>query len=104
VHVTVVATTGGRDPSQLRDRLPMNTYVAECIPHDVLLANVDVMVTNRGYRDLRRARELEAAFCVATVSPRSRRWSMKWSAKAAASCADDQTKVASRLLVCAGRR
>ncbi|HKP40069.1 nucleotide disphospho-sugar-binding domain-containing protein [Mycobacterium sp.] len=53
--VIVVATTGGRDVSQLRGPLPMNTLVAEYIPHDVLLPRVDVMVTNGGYGAVQRA-------------------------------------------------
>ncbi|PRC60563.1 glycosyl transferase, partial [Mycobacterium sp. ITM-2017-0098] len=47
--VTVVVTTGGRPVSQIRIPLPPNTYVAEYLPHDVLLPMVDVMVTNGGY-------------------------------------------------------
>jgi UDP:flavonoid glycosyltransferase YjiC (YdhE family) len=53
--VVVVATTGGRDVSQLKAPLPMNTYVAEYIPHDVLLPKVDVMVSNGGYGAVQRA-------------------------------------------------
>ncbi|MGX9792560.1 nucleotide disphospho-sugar-binding domain-containing protein [Mycobacterium sp. MMS18-G62] len=53
--VVVVATTGGRDVSHLRMPLPMNTYVAEYIPHEVLLPKVDVMVTNGGYGAVQRA-------------------------------------------------
>jgi MGT family glycosyltransferase len=53
--VIVVATTGGRDISQLRVPLPANTYVAEYIPHDLLLPKVDVMVTNGGYGAVQRA-------------------------------------------------
>ncbi len=53
--VIVVATTGGRDVSQLRVPLPMNTFVAEYIPHDLLLPKVDVMVTNGGYGAVQRA-------------------------------------------------
>ena len=53
--VVVVATTGYRDASQLKLPLPMNTYVAEYIPHDVLLPKVDVMVTNGGYGAVQRA-------------------------------------------------
>jgi UDP:flavonoid glycosyltransferase YjiC (YdhE family) len=41
--------------SQLRSPLPLNTYVAEYIPHDVLLPKVDVMVTNGGYGAVQRA-------------------------------------------------
>jgi hypothetical protein len=57
----VVATTGGRDVSQLKVDLPTNTFVAEYIPHDLLLSKVDVMVTNGG-RFLAAARTLETAF------------------------------------------
>lgn len=53
--VVVVATTGGRDVSQLKLDIPTNTYVAEYIPHDVLLPKVDVMVTNGGYGAVQRA-------------------------------------------------
>ena len=53
--VIVVATTGGRDASQLKVALPLNTYVAEYIPHDLLLSKVDVMVTNGGYGAVQRA-------------------------------------------------
>jgi MGT family glycosyltransferase len=53
--VTVVATTGGRPVSVLGDRLPPNVFVAEFIPHAVLLPQVDVMVTNGGYGAVQRA-------------------------------------------------
>ncbi|MBB3603115.1 MGT family glycosyltransferase [Mycolicibacterium sp. BK556] len=53
--VIVVATTGGRDVSDLKVALPSNTYVAEFIPHDVLLPKVDVMVSNGGYGAVQRA-------------------------------------------------
>ena len=53
--VIVVATTGGRDASQLKMPLPMNTFVAEYIPHELLLPKVDVMVTNGGYGAVQRA-------------------------------------------------
>jgi UDP:flavonoid glycosyltransferase YjiC (YdhE family) len=53
--VTVVVTTGGRPVSQIRMPLPANTYVAEYLPHDVLLPMVDVMVTNGGYGAVQRA-------------------------------------------------
>jgi MGT family glycosyltransferase len=53
--VIVVATTGGRPVSQLKVPLPLNTYVAEYIPHDLLLTKVDVMVTNGGYGAVQRA-------------------------------------------------
>ena len=35
--------------------MPLNTYVAEYIPHDLLLPKVDVMVTNGGYGAVQRA-------------------------------------------------
>ncbi|PRC57278.1 glycosyl transferase, partial [Mycobacterium sp. ITM-2017-0098] len=47
--------TGGRPVSQIRIPLPPNTYVAEYLPHDVLLPMVDVMVTNGGYGSVQRA-------------------------------------------------
>jgi MGT family glycosyltransferase len=53
--VTVVVTTGGRPTSQLRKPLPSNTFVAEFIPHDMLLPSVDVMITNGGYGAVQRA-------------------------------------------------
>jgi MGT family glycosyltransferase len=53
--VTVVVTTGGRPVSQVRGPLPSNTFVAEFIPHDVLLPSVDVMITNGGYGAVQRA-------------------------------------------------
>ena len=53
--VIVVATTGGRDVSTLKMPVPLNTYVADYIPHDVLLPKVDVMVTNGGYGAVQRA-------------------------------------------------
>jgi MGT family glycosyltransferase len=53
--VIVVATTGGRDPSTLEVPVPPNTYVAEYIPHELLLPKVDVMVTNGGYGGVQRA-------------------------------------------------
>ncbi|MCV7281220.1 glycosyltransferase family 1 protein [Mycolicibacterium flavescens] len=53
--VTVVATTGGRPTSQLGCRIPTNTYVAEYVPHDMLLPKVDVMVTNGGFGAVQRA-------------------------------------------------
>jgi len=54
-NVTVVATTGGRPVSDLNFAVPPNTYVAEHIPHDMLLPKVDVMVTNGGYGAVQRA-------------------------------------------------
>jgi MGT family glycosyltransferase len=53
--VIVVATTGGRDVSQLKVPTPLNTFVAEYIPHELLLPKVDVMVTNGGYGAVQRA-------------------------------------------------
>jgi MGT family glycosyltransferase len=63
--VIVVATTGGRNVSQLRVPLPMNTYVAEYIPHDLLLPKVDVMVTNGGYGAVQRALSMGVPLVVA---------------------------------------
>lgn len=48
-NVMVVATTGGPHVSELDFALPPNAYVAEYLPHDLLLPKVDVMVTNGGY-------------------------------------------------------
>ena len=53
--VIVVATTGGRDISGLKVPLPLNTHVAEYIPHDLLLPKIDVIVTNGGYGAVQRA-------------------------------------------------
>lgn len=53
--VVLVVTTGGRPISQIGIPLPANTYVAEYLPHDVLLPKVDVMVTNGGYGAVQRA-------------------------------------------------
>jgi len=61
----VVATTGGRDVSQLKVTLPMNTFVAEYIPHDLLLPKVDVMVTNGGYGAVQRALSMGKPLVVA---------------------------------------
>jgi MGT family glycosyltransferase len=63
--VIVVATTGGRDVSQLKIALPMNTFVAEYIPHDLLLPKVDVMVTNGGYGATQRALSMGIPLVVA---------------------------------------
>ena len=63
--VVVVATTGGRDVSELKVPLPMNTYVAEMIPHDLLLPKVDVMVTNGGYGAVQRALSMGVPLVVA---------------------------------------
>jgi UDP:flavonoid glycosyltransferase YjiC (YdhE family) len=61
----VVATKGGRDVSQLKVALPMNTFVAEYIPHDLLLPKVDVMVTNGGYGAVQRALSMGVPLVVA---------------------------------------
>ncbi|MGE0216974.1 glycosyltransferase [Mycolicibacterium sp.] len=53
--VTVVVSTGGRPTSQIAIPLPANTFVAEYVPHDVLLPIVDVMVTNGGFGAVQRA-------------------------------------------------
>jgi len=63
--VIVVATTGGRDVSQLEVPLPLNAYVAEYIPHDVLLPKVDVMVTNGGFGAVQRALSMGVPLVVA---------------------------------------
>jgi MGT family glycosyltransferase len=55
VDVTLIVTTGGRDVREIEADLPANTLVAEFIPHDVLLQEVDVMVTNGGYGAVQRA-------------------------------------------------
>ncbi|GAS96954.1 glycosyl transferase family protein [Mycolicibacterium canariasense] len=53
--VTVVVSTGGRPVEQIGITLPANTVVTEYIPHDVLLPEVDAMVTNGGYGAVQRA-------------------------------------------------
>ena len=60
-----MATTGGRDVSELKVALPMNTFVAEYIPHDLLLPKVDVMVTNGGYGAVQRALSMGVPLVVA---------------------------------------
>lgn len=52
--MTVVVTTGAGAPP-LSVPLPPNVYVAEYIPHDILLPRVDVIVTNGGYGAVQRA-------------------------------------------------
>ena len=51
----VVATTGGPDPRPLRRDLPANVRLERFIPHDLLLPQVDVMVTNGGYGGVQQA-------------------------------------------------
>ena len=63
--VIVVATTGGRDMSEMKMRRSMNTFVAEYIPHDLLLPKVDVMVTNGGYGAVQRALSMGVPLVVA---------------------------------------
>lgn len=53
--VVVIASTGGRDLDVLRTPVPANTYVAEYLPHDLLMPKVDVLVTNGGYGTVQRA-------------------------------------------------
>ncbi|WP_045235012.1 glycosyltransferase [Deinococcus pimensis] len=53
--VFVIATTGGRDVSEVRAALPVNARVEAFIPHDLLLPFVDVMVTNAGFGGVQRA-------------------------------------------------
>ncbi len=53
--VTLIVTTGGRDVRVIKVDIPPNTLVAEFIPHDILLHEVDVMVTNGGYGAVQRA-------------------------------------------------
>ncbi|HEY9263408.1 MAG TPA: nucleotide disphospho-sugar-binding domain-containing protein, partial [Mycobacterium sp.] len=53
--VTVVVSTGGRDAGEIAVPIPANTYVDEYVPHDQLLPNVDVLVTNGGYGAVQRA-------------------------------------------------
>jgi MGT family glycosyltransferase len=63
--VIVVATTGGRNAAQLKVAPPMNTFVAEYIPHDLLLPKVDVVVTNGGYGAVQRALSMGVPLVVA---------------------------------------
>jgi MGT family glycosyltransferase len=53
--VMVVATTGGSGVSEMDCPVPSNVFVAEHIPHDLLLPKIDVMVTNGGYGAVQRA-------------------------------------------------
>jgi MGT family glycosyltransferase len=53
--VMVVATTGRPGVSELDCPVPSNVFVAEHIPHDLLLPKIDVMVTNGGYGAVQRA-------------------------------------------------
>jgi MGT family glycosyltransferase len=53
--VLVVATTGGPDPEPFRRRLPANVRLERFIPHDLLLPQVDVMITNGGYGGVQQA-------------------------------------------------
>jgi UDP:flavonoid glycosyltransferase YjiC (YdhE family) len=46
--VLVVCTTGGADPATL-GTLPANARVAAYLPHDLLLPQVDVMISNGGW-------------------------------------------------------
>jgi UDP:flavonoid glycosyltransferase YjiC (YdhE family) len=48
-----------------RPALPTNTFVAEYIPHDLLLPKVDVMVTNGGYGAVQRALSMGVPLVVA---------------------------------------
>jgi len=61
--VIVVATTGRREHPKVA--LPSNTFVAEYIPHDLLLPKVDVMVTNGGYGAVQRALSMGVPLVVA---------------------------------------
>lgn len=54
-EIMVVVSTGGRDVNAIGVPVPANTYVAEYLPHDQLLAKVDVLVTNGGYGAVQRA-------------------------------------------------
>ena len=63
--VIVVATTGGRGVSTLKTPVRLNTYVADYIPHDLLLPKVDVMVTNGGYGAVQRALSMGVPLVVA---------------------------------------
>lgn len=47
--VLVVATTGGRPPSDIPGNIPANARIADFLPHADLLPRVDVMITNGGY-------------------------------------------------------
>ena len=47
--VTVVVSTGGRDVGALGVPVPANAFVADCLPHDLLLPKVDVLVTDGDY-------------------------------------------------------
>jgi UDP:flavonoid glycosyltransferase YjiC (YdhE family) len=51
----VVATTGGPDPGPMRWELPANVRLERFVPHDLLLPQIDVMVTNGGYGGVQQA-------------------------------------------------
>ncbi len=47
--VLVLATTGGRSPDEVPGPIPANARVAEFLPYDWLMPQVDLVVTNGGY-------------------------------------------------------
>ena len=53
--VTVVVSTGGRDGGALGIPVPANAFVADHLPHDLLLPKVDVLVTDGDYTTVQRA-------------------------------------------------
>lgn len=69
----VVATTGGPPAGELPAPLPANTRVAEFLPYQWLLPQVDVMVTNGGYGGVQCALAHGVPLVVAGVPPTSRR-------------------------------
>jgi UDP:flavonoid glycosyltransferase YjiC (YdhE family) len=65
--VLVVCTTGGADPATL-GALPANARVAAFLPHDLLLPQVDVMVTNGGWGGVLAALQAGVPLVVAGAS------------------------------------
>lgn len=63
----VVCTTGGADPAVL-GRRPANVRVAVFLPHDLLLPEVDVIVTNGGWGGVLAALQAGVPLVVAGAS------------------------------------
>ncbi len=65
--------------------MPSNTYVAEHIPHDLLLPKVDVMVTNGGYGAVQRALSTGVPLVVAGNTEDKPEVAARWHGRAQAS-------------------
>lgn len=61
----VVAATGGRPVEPIRHRIPPNARVAEFLPYDWLMPQVDLFVTNGGYGSVTQALNLGIPLVVA---------------------------------------